>query len=191
MIISTSRLLLRPWNQEDAADLYNLAKEPVIALRCGFLPHTNPEDSAYVINTFLQGPYSFAVTDRKDGTLIGSAEIMLQPRWSLPDQKKEAELGFWIGVPFWGHEYAPEASRALLYLAFEVLHMDRVWCGHLIDNHNSARVQEKVGFSFWKQEDKPNDRQNSRSYTVNLMDKDTWQQKYSHDKWSELIHIYP
>lgn len=60
----------------------------------------------------------------------------------------EAEIGYWIGVPFWGQGLIPEAVRALLARCFEELGCEAVWCGYYDGNDKSRRVQEKCGFLY-------------------------------------------
>ena len=77
----------------------------------------------------------------------------------------EAELGYWIGVPFWGRGFVPEAAQELLRHAFEVLKLNRVWCGYYDGNDKSKRVQEKLGFEYqWTSEEGH----------VNLLTKEEW-----------------
>ena len=54
----------------------------------------------------------------------------------------------WLGKPFWGRGYIPEAARELLRRGFEELGMHTVWCGYYEGNQKSKRVQEKVGFLY-------------------------------------------
>ena len=58
------------------------------------------------------------------------------------------ELGYWLGQPFWGRGYMPEAAKELLRHGFEDLGMEVVWCGFYDGNQKSKRVQEKLGFVF-------------------------------------------
>lgn len=58
------------------------------------------------------------------------------------------EIGFWIGVPFWGRGYIPEAVREIQRHAFEDLGCTALWCGYYDGNEKSKRVQEKCGFAF-------------------------------------------
>jgi len=62
----------------------------------------------------------------------------------LPDS--EAEIGYWIGVPFWGQGLIPEAVRALMHYAFNELNMNKLWCGYFDGNEKLKKVQEKCGF---------------------------------------------
>lgn len=62
--------------------------------------------------------------------------------------QREAEIGYWIGKPYWGQGLIPEAVTALLSRCFSELHLDAVWCGHYDGNTKSKRVIEKCGFKF-------------------------------------------
>ena len=69
---------------------------------------------------------------------------------------KELEVGYWIGVPFWGQGLIPEAVRAIQEYAFDLLGCDGLWCGYYEGNEKSRRVQEKCGFQYHHTEkDKP------------------------------------
>ena len=63
-------------------------------------------------------------------------------------QKGEAEIGYWIGKPYWGQGLIPEAVRRLLRRCFEDLGMTAVWCGYYDGNTKSRRVMDKCGFCF-------------------------------------------
>ena len=80
------------------------------------------------------------------GAVIGS--IGLRRDSDLASGEGECELGYWLGVPFWGKGYMPEAAREVLRHAFEDLQLDVVWCGYYEGNAQSKRVQEKLGFVF-------------------------------------------
>ena len=63
-------------------------------------------------------------------------------------KKCEAEIGYWIGKPYWGQGLIPEAVKALLSRCFNELSIDTVWCGHYDGNVKSKRVCEKSGFRY-------------------------------------------
>ena len=147
MILETERLILRPWQDEDAADLYTYAKDPEVGPPAGWPPHTDVENSRQIIRDFLSGPETYAVC-LKNGKPIGSVGLQLKGSTDMTDREDECELGYWIGKPFWGQGLIPEASRALLRRAFEDLGMRAVWCGYYVGNKKSKRVQEKLGFQY-------------------------------------------
>ena len=64
----------------------------------------------------------------------------------IPDS--EGEIGYWIGVPFWGRGLIPEATREVMRHGFEDLGLERLWCGYFDGNEKSRRVQEKCGFRY-------------------------------------------
>ena len=63
-------------------------------------------------------------------------------------REDEAEIGYWIGRPYWGQGLIPEAVRCLLHRCFEDLGMAAVWCCHYDGNTKSRRVMDKCGFRF-------------------------------------------
>lgn len=151
MILETKRLILRPWEENDAEELYRYASDPRIGLSAGFPPHTSVEDSRRVIRDILSKPETYAVVLRETGLPIGSVGIA--PTMSPIAETGEPELGYWIGVPYWGRGLIPEAVRRLQRRCFEELESERVWCGYYDGNEKSKRVQEKCGFT-WKYTEK-------------------------------------
>lgn len=59
-----------------------------------------------------------------------------------------AELGYWIGVPFWGCGYATEAARGLIDYAFGDLGYKVLTASARVSNPASRRVLEKCGFRW-------------------------------------------
>ncbi len=90
------------------------------------------------------GETTFAVTHRQ--TLIGITGY-------LSDGEGSAEIGYWLGRPYWGQGFATEAAGALIAYAFRNDACERLTCGHFLDNPASARVIEKLGFVLVGQED--------------------------------------
>ena len=56
-----------------------------------------------------------------------------------------AELGYWIGFPFWGKGYATEAAQAMLKFGFEQLNLNKIYAVHTTENPNSGKVMQKNG----------------------------------------------
>ncbi len=148
MILETKRLLLRPWQDCDAEDLYEYAKDPRVGPIAGWPIHTSAENSLEIIHGVLSEPETYAVVLKETGKPVGSVGIMLKDRGSAPMSETEAEIGYWIGVPYWGREMIPEAVRALLRRCFGELGCTGVWCGYYDGNEKSKRVQEKCGFVY-------------------------------------------
>ena len=148
MTLQTERLILRPWQDSDADDLYFYAKDPDVGPIAGWPPHQSVEESLNVIRKVLSGPEAYALCLKENGRAIGAIELKLKGHTDLTDRNDECELGYWLGKPFWGQGLMPEAARALLRHAFEDLGMEKVWCGFYDGNEKSKRVQEKLGFRY-------------------------------------------
>lgn len=148
MIIKTERLILRPWEESDAESLYEYAKDPQVGPVAGWPCHASVEDSLRVIHDVLSADETYAVCLKSDNRAIGSIGL-IPPDLSHPTlSADELEVGFWIGVPFWGHGLIPEALERLAAHAFEDLGCSVLWCGYYDGNAKSKRCQEKCGFSF-------------------------------------------
>lgn len=146
--IETERLILRPWSTADAEELYKYAKDPLVGPAAGWQPHTSVENSREIIDAVLSAPETYAVVLKETGKPVGSIGIMFDDCGSLPMRDGEAEIGYWIGVPYWGQGLIPEAVRALLKRCFRELDCTVVWCGYFDGNDKSRRVQEKCGFQY-------------------------------------------
>lgn len=136
----TERLILRPWRESDAEDLYEYAKDPIIGERTGFVPHKSVEDTIEVLlRKGLMCEYNRAVC-LKDGKAIGSIGLI--------NHDGTPEIGYWLGKPFWGQGLIPEAVRRVAVYVFDVLGANRLYCGYFDGNVNSRRVSEKCGFIY-------------------------------------------
>lgn len=148
MQLDTKRLILRPWTEADAPELYKYAKDERIGPIAGWPPHTSVENSLEIIRTVFAVPETYAVVLKSTGKPVGSAGIMFKDNASAPLVEHEAEIGYWIGVPYWGQGLIPEAVRCLLRRCFVDLGLRAVWCGYYDGNAQSKRVQEKCGFVY-------------------------------------------
>jgi [ribosomal protein S5]-alanine N-acetyltransferase len=143
--LQTARLHLRPFHPADAPDVQELANDPDIADTTLRIPHPYADGLALQwIWTqracFLSGEsVTFAVTLADGGTLIGSIGLELERRWD------RAELGYWIGKPFWNCGYCTEAARAVVRYGFTALPLHRIHATHFRRNPASGRVLEKIG----------------------------------------------
>ena len=147
-VIETERLILRPWEEADAEDLYEYAKDPRVGPAAGWQTHTSVENSRQVIRDVLSAPETYAVCRRGDGRAVGSIGLFRRDNSHTDISGNELEIGFWIGVPFWGMGYIPEAVRALQRRAFTELGCEALWCGYYDGNEKSKRAQEKCGFTY-------------------------------------------
>lgn len=156
MIIETERLILRPWEESDAESLYEYAKNPSVGPIAGWPVHESVENSREIIRDVLSGDETYAVCLKEDNVAIGSIGLIPPAQSHTKASDKEIEVGYWIGVPFWGKEYIPEAVRAIQKHAFSDLGYEAMWCGYYDGNEKSKRCQEKCGFRYHHTEkDKP------------------------------------
>lgn len=157
MHLETKRLCLRPWRIEDAPTLYALAKEEEVALNTGWLPHQSLEESTQILSDLLMGPEIYAIANKENDRVIGCISLFIGSKSNLPLSEEEGEIGYWIGIPYWGQGYASEACSELIRHGLEDLHLKEVWSAYFDGNDRSRRVQQKCGFIyhhtnqvFWK-----------------------------------------
>ena len=173
MVLETNRLLLRSWCEADAEECFRYASDPRVGPSAGWPVHTSVENSRRIIRDVLMAPETYAIVLKESGLPIGSIGLHHN---DLAEKDDEAELGYWLGVPYWGRGLVPEAARELLRHAFEDLKLQRVWCGYYDGNEKSKRVQEKLGFAYqWTTERVFVAQMNeTRKGHVNCMTKERW-----------------
>ncbi len=144
-ILHTQRLTLRPFTLADAADVQRLAGAYEIASTTAFIPHpyedgmaeawisTHPERLADGTGIIC------AITLLEAGVLCGAIELAIKP------EHQRAELGYWIGVPYWGQGYCTEAAACMRDYGFRALGLHRILAMHLARNPASGRVMQKIG----------------------------------------------
>lgn len=146
--LCTRRLLLRPLGAGDAEAVRVLAGAREIADTTLTIPHPYPDGAADEWITgqrpaWLAGAAAtYAITDAADGALVGCIGLAIAP------EHRSAELGYWVGVPWWNRGYCTEAGRAILDLAFGELELHRVEARHFTRNEASGRVMQKLGMRF-------------------------------------------
>lgn len=129
---------------QDAHDLVELANDWEIAknLRDAFPhPYTLADAEGY-LGRCESGviPQSFAITI--DDRLVGGCGLKLRE----DIERCSAEIGYWIGKPYWGRGLTTAAVRAVTAHAFENLGLLRVYALPFEENLASARVLEKAGY---------------------------------------------
>lgn len=143
--LSTPRLLLRPLTPGDAPIVQQLAGERDIADTTLNIPHPYEDGMAEVWIASLGPGYeagklaTFAVVRRDGSRLIGVIGLRIDAA------NDKADLGYWIGKPFWNSGFATEAARAVIDWGFEALGLNRITARHLVRNPASGRVMEKAG----------------------------------------------
>jgi RimJ/RimL family protein N-acetyltransferase len=145
VVLETARLRLRPFQPSDAADVARLAGDRDIAATTRQIPHPYelPQAEAWIASLsplHERGELlNFAITLRTTGELMGSIGLILN------HVDHHAELGYWIGKPYWDNGYATEAARVVVDHAFLVLKLHRIFAHHFSRNAASGRVMQKLG----------------------------------------------
>ncbi|MBQ8062426.1 MAG: GNAT family N-acetyltransferase [Clostridia bacterium] len=147
-MLTTERLCLRPWEPGDAEALYELARDPEVGPWTGWPPHQSITDSKKVLRDVLMAEENYAILLKETGQVIGSIGLLFPGQANLDLQKGEAELGAWLGKPYWGKEYAVEAAREVIRHGFEDLGLSRIYGGNFDGNQKSERLQKKLGFRY-------------------------------------------
>jgi RimJ/RimL family protein N-acetyltransferase len=143
----TGRLTLRPFRVADAASVQALAGDVEIYRTTTNIPH--PYDDGMAEQWIASRPESFragegvalAMSRTRDDVVVGCVGLTIRPA------ERQAELGYWVGVPFWHNGYATEAAMALVDYGFAALGIAKVTARHFAGNPKSGRVLQKIGMT--------------------------------------------
>ena len=149
IIVETDRMLMRRFTGEDAPALAALYGDPRVMRFITPEPPSPAEVKAKILPEYLQeyqdlaeGLGSFAAIEKETGQMAGRFSLKPANSYGLTDG---TELGYRLYPACWGRGLATEGARALIELAFEQLHLDRVLATMMADNTGSWRVMEKCG----------------------------------------------
>jgi RimJ/RimL family protein N-acetyltransferase len=143
--LQTQRLTLRPYTFSDLTALLPLIGAREVAATTLRIPHPYSEGDARDFIAATQEDFTtgnelrLAVIVRESDCLCGGVGLRIEA------EHRRAELGYWIGRPYWGNGYATEAARAMVKHGFETIGLHRIFAGHVADNLASARVLKKIG----------------------------------------------
>lgn len=144
-VLETERLILRAPRLGDARDIQRLAGAREIAATTLTLPHPYEDGMAEAFISTREEAFakdksaSFAITRKSDGAVIGMIGLELQLN------HLRAEMGYWVGLPYWRNGYCTEAAASVLRFGFEHYRLDRIYATHFGSNPASGRVMEKIG----------------------------------------------
>ena len=144
-VLETERLRLRPFDLADAAEVQRLAGDAEVASTTFRIPHPYEDGMAEAWISSLEArcrsgqEVVFAIARKEDGQLLGAAGLSM-----FLDQGK-AELGYWIGRPYWNRGYATESAAKTLEFGFQQLGLISVFAHHMVRNPASGRVMQKIG----------------------------------------------
>ncbi len=141
------KIRLRPTRAADTEAVYNLITNEAILSNLAFAGPANEEE---LLNSYRRWEkeiktgenYSLAIERLDQPGSIGCINI------SFPRHPQQADIGYWLGAPFWNQGYMTEAIRLACHLAFKHLNAVRVYATVFVGNLGSRRVLEKNGFSL-------------------------------------------
>ncbi|KYH06236.1 GNAT family N-acetyltransferase [Chryseobacterium cucumeris] len=142
-VLQTERLILSQLEEKDIPFIVELLQHRIFSDLTSNIPYPYVENDArswvemskeaFENNT----GYTFAIRN-KEGQIIGA--IGLHDR----DDDK-AELGYWIGIPYWNKGYVTEAAKAIIDFGFNELKLNKIFATHFPHNPASGRIMEKAG----------------------------------------------
>ena len=142
--LETARLRLRPYTDADIPELLPLIGAREVAATTLRIAHPYTERDARAFLQLAKDPDKLwlAITLRSDGRQVGGIGLRID------QQHQHAELGYWLGVPFWARGYATEAATEMLRYGFETLALHRVFASHFKHNPASGRILKKIGMKY-------------------------------------------
>lgn len=132
----------------DKHEVQELAGDKEIAATTLSIPHPYTlEDAEHWLQTKIDNyendkEIAWAISNRDTESLLGAIGL------NLDRDNESAELGFWIGKPFWGNGFVTEAARRVIEYAFSEMKLNRVEAYHMVGNDASGRVMEKLGMQY-------------------------------------------
>ena len=140
-VLATARLVLRAPRRSDVKAIASFANDRRIAANTARIPHPyGIEDAEQFI----------AAVNKREGEACFVIMLECAPIGvcSVDLREDGPELGYWLGVPYWGRGLATEAARALIDHAFGDLEHETLISGARVNNPASRRVLEKCGFQW-------------------------------------------
>jgi len=137
---------LRPWTMNDAENLPRYANNIRIAryMKDRFPhPYTVEDARAFISMATEDDPVHIFAIDI-GGEAVGG--IGIHPQQDV--FRKNAELGYWLGEPFWGRGIVTKAINEILVFAFQNYDITRVFATPFGTNKASQMVLEKAGFTL-------------------------------------------
>ncbi|HBV15510.1 GNAT family N-acetyltransferase [Chryseobacterium carnipullorum] len=141
--IETERLILSELREEDIPLVTLYLQNKIFSDLTSNIPYPYTREHSEIwikmSREFFENNtgYTFAIRD-KEGQMIGA--IGLHDR-----EDDKAELGYWMGIPFWNKGYITEAALALIEFGFRELEVNKIYATYFLHNPASGRIMEKIG----------------------------------------------
>ena len=151
--LRTERLTIRPLRPEDAADLHRLVNDWEVAKGLARVPFPYPRELAdeWIASTREQmaagSAWHLAIVGVEQAGTPEEREVLVGCIGLTRNaQKREAELGYWVGRRFWGHGVGPEAAARIVSWALANIDVDRLVASALLENERSQTLLRRIGF---------------------------------------------
>ncbi len=143
--LNTKRLRLRPFGLEDAQRMSILINDREIAANTRSIEFPYPDGAAakwisHHVDLWLGGKSAiFAICNLATADLMGAIGL------EIKEADQNAELGYWLGRPFWNQGFCTEAARAVVEFGLRDLGLHRIHAHFMTRNPASGRIMEKIG----------------------------------------------
>ncbi|MBO9692759.1 GNAT family N-acetyltransferase [Chryseobacterium sp.] len=142
-VIETERLILSQLEEKDVPFIVEYLQHRIYSDLTSNIPYPYTESDARFWLRMSKDAfenntgYTFGIRN-KEGHIIGA--IGLHDR-----EDDKAELGYWLGIPYWNKGYVTEAAKAIVDFGFNELGFHKIFATHFIHNPASGRIMEKIG----------------------------------------------
>jgi len=146
-ILESDIIKMRRLEHTDFANIIHYASAIEIANNT-FVPHPYPPEAAIEFIAVTRDAWDnnsgfvFALIEKANDNFVGVMGLDPEPKHHF------AEIGYWIGKPFWGKGYATSALRLIIQFGFEILEINRLQARHFTHNPASGRVMQKAGMIY-------------------------------------------
>lgn len=142
-VLQTERLILSQLEEKDIPFIVELLQHRIFSDLTSNIPYPYVENDARSWVKMSKeafennAGYTFAIRN-KEGQIMGA--IGLHDR-----EDDKAELGYWIGIPYWNKGYVTEAAKGIIDFGFDELKLNKIFATHFLHNPASGRIMEKAG----------------------------------------------
>lgn len=145
-VIETERLILRPFQIEDAEDMFNnWASDPEVTRYLTWPVHSSVEVTRTLLTDWVShytdgGYFNWVMELKETGKAIGNISVV-----KLNENTEAADMGYCMSRAYWGQGLMPEALEAVMTYLFDVVGLNRIAACHDVNNPKSGRVMDKAG----------------------------------------------
>ncbi len=152
LVIACSKFTLRPVTVADTEDLWPHVSNPELSVYMSWAPHASREVTSAFLQSQVDGLARGTIVNWAivlDGKACGLVTLAgITWHFSTGWRVDRAELGYWIGQPYWGQGLMTEAALTATSFAFDTLGLHKVTVGHMDQNEPSKRIIEGLGFRY-------------------------------------------